>query len=1066
MTRFRDLIKGALASSAILFLLGGVPVVLFSVIGMPFAELIGDLTDPLTSDATKAAAALRLGLSAIVLLAWGQVAWSLLVELVAVARGRAASSSRLVPAPIQRSARHLVAIAMLLLTVFATPAAATGLNALTDPGMAESLDGHPLDSGWPAVDEIFTAVDQTGIDGSPPNLEALAETADIGDVEYVVQPGDTFWSLAERGLGDGFRWRQIREANHGRVMADGSVISGSTELLQAGSIVRVPQSLSSPSATGDTATGPVTVTDGDHFWSLAHDRLAASWGRAPTDDELTPYWSEMLLLNEDRLLPPGDPDLIHPGQELMYPPVPRPPTPAETDVDGSRGKPSPTGSAQPTDNVRLSQGSTESTAAPRPIPPTPPPATAAATPGTSTAAADRLAPSAPGDTTELPAEAEAAAPGPADPTQGEDNVPVGVVAISGIGLVTAAVGGIIARNQARRIGGRRPGTVPRFDVSAAAESLISETSDEPALADLDRALRHLGSRLDAEDLAMPDLVGVLLGPDDIRLLVATPHNAPPAPFTVDRDGMVWSIARPVPRFGGPPALNPYPTLVSIGFTESARLLVDLEYVGSLSVSGGFADIVDAMGTMALQLATSPLADTIDVVCVGFGEELADLERITVVPSVDALASRVAEHAAGAAALIAATDSNGPTGRAAGVGDWTPLVVFDPLSELAGSSSDLLTAVEQTPLAGVSAVVNSVDSAALAMELTDDRVSIPSYGVDLDRRPLTRVERTDLSSAVSAAKDPGHTLTPDLLAALGGPTPPETPTSTDAAAGNNGDTTAQPHDYIVRLLGPLRVEDRDGQGVQFARSATPEFLAYLVHHRDGAEVGHVMDTLWPSTTARRTWIANVYADAARSLDSADGGVTLTPRPGADDEYRLATGVISDVERFRALVTAAVSRSADEAVELLTEALAMIGGIPYANITSRWPITEGHWQEATVMVDEAARCVAALALDQFDDPTLAEWATSQGLLASPHSVELHRLRLRAAIALDTDQSSPSDRSLSPDAVFQHYQAVVMADDHRPEAASQLDTDLVDLYESYRRSKPGPVRSIDSDTLEPQH
>ena len=118
----------------------------------------------------------------------------------------------------------------------------------------------------------------------------------------------------------------------------------------------------------------------------------------------------------------------------------------------------------------------------------------------------------------------------------------------------------------------------------------------------------------------------------------------------------------------------------------------------------------------------------------------------------------------------------------------------------------------------------------------------------------------------------------------------------------------------------------------------------------------------------------------------------------------------------------------------------------------------------MVDEAARCVATLALDPLDDPGLADWAAARGLLASPHSVELHRLRLRAAIALDDGSGTPQQR-LSPDAVFQHYQAVVMADDHRPEATSRLDPELVELYESYRRATPNLVGSLDPDTRERQ-
>ena len=581
-------------------------------------------------------------------------------------------------------------------------------------------------------------------------------------------------------------------------------------------------------------------------------------------------------------------------------------------------------------------------------------------------------------------------------------------------------------------------------------ALIDETSDDDALRDLDRTLRHLGASLSAEDLALPDLVGVLLNTDDIRLLVATPHQSAPHPFSVERGGMIWSIPRPVAAnldAGG--ALNPYPTLISVGYTEAAQLLIDLEHIGSVNLTGGFADVVDAMGTMALQLATSPLADTVDVVCVGFGEELADLERVRVVSSIDDARSAITAHAVAAVTMAEATGNTGPGGRAEGIGDWTPMVVFDPLSELEATSTELLETTGRSSSAGVSAVVTSVTDAALTMELSEDRVVIPSYGVDLHRRPLTRVERTGLSVALAAAKAPAHSSHPDLLSVIGAP---------DGAQQLGEEPAPAEAHYVVRLLGPLRVDEAGGQAVQFARSATPEFLAYLVHHRDGVEVGQVMTTLWPSTTARRTWIANVYADAARSLGAGPtGGVSLTPRPGADDEYRLAAGVTSDLEQFNALVAKAVSRPVDEAAELLTDALAMVEGIPYSNITSRWPITEGHWQEATVMVDEAARCLAALALDHLDDPVRAEWATAKGLLASPHSVELHRLRLRAAIALDTADSDPAARRLSPDAVFQHYQAVVMADDHRPEAASRLDAELVELYESYRRSESSPMSPV---------
>lgn len=66
---------------------------------------------------------------------------------------------------------------------------------------------------------------------------------------------------------------------------------------------------------------------GEHFWSMAEQVLEASWGRAPTDAEVTPYWEQMVERNRGRLADPGNPDLVYPGQEFEVPPPPPAPPP-------------------------------------------------------------------------------------------------------------------------------------------------------------------------------------------------------------------------------------------------------------------------------------------------------------------------------------------------------------------------------------------------------------------------------------------------------------------------------------------------------------------------------------------------------------------------------------------------------------------------------------------------------------------------------------------------------------------------------------------------------------------
>lgn len=68
-----------------------------------------------------------------------------------------------------------------------------------------------------------------------------------------------------------------------------------------------------------------TAAPGDHLWHVAEATLAESWGRAPTDTEVDPYWRVVIEANADVLVDPSNPDLIHPGQTFRLPAPPPPP---------------------------------------------------------------------------------------------------------------------------------------------------------------------------------------------------------------------------------------------------------------------------------------------------------------------------------------------------------------------------------------------------------------------------------------------------------------------------------------------------------------------------------------------------------------------------------------------------------------------------------------------------------------------------------------------------------------------------------------------------------------------
>ena len=76
-----------------------------------------------------------------------------------------------------------------------------------------------------------------------------------------------------------------------------------------------------PSASND-GSNTHDVVSGDSLWSIAKATLAAAWGRAPSDAEVTGYWRELIEANRGALDDPDNPDMIFPGQRFRLPPTP------------------------------------------------------------------------------------------------------------------------------------------------------------------------------------------------------------------------------------------------------------------------------------------------------------------------------------------------------------------------------------------------------------------------------------------------------------------------------------------------------------------------------------------------------------------------------------------------------------------------------------------------------------------------------------------------------------------------------------------------------------------------
>ncbi|MFD7003991.1 hypothetical protein ACFWA5_49160 [Streptomyces mirabilis] len=82
---------------------------------------------------------------------------------------------------------------------------------------------------------------------------------------------------------------------------------------------------------------------------------------------------------------------------------------------------------------------------------------------------------------------------------------------------------------------------------------------------------------------------------------------------------------PPGRGGGPRGAGAYPTLVTIGGTEAGDLLLlNLAQVPALLLDGNPVHITAVCTSVALELGMSPWASDVEVVTIGFGEDLPRL----------------------------------------------------------------------------------------------------------------------------------------------------------------------------------------------------------------------------------------------------------------------------------------------------------------------------------------------------------------------------------------------------------------------------------------------------------
>ena len=865
-------------------------------------------------------------------LLWSYLVIALTVDLVATIRGR---RSPVRAAAVRWLASTIVALATQLSTVtmVASPTPAT-INVQVAPASYDPTD--------------------------PVDLRPVGTDVPEGMRLLVVSEGDSWAGFAKTAIGDAAAGPEVRTLNDGRDVG-GRVLEGSEAFVEAGWQLLVPtvETAANPLPVAaacdegadheddephaaDMQEEPVgdqtwTVEQGEHFWSIAETTLEDTRSASPSEGEVASYWRKLIEANQDRLLPPHDPDLIYPGQSLAIPPVDTSAAVrAEPDAEGR-----PRDFADPEAPPERCEPQLPDRAGPQ--------SGAPSDNGSGPTATDEGT----GDADDTSASAATDDPNGAHGDEPDDGTstdevelertawgtPVGLA--TGTGATMLLAGGVLTLlHRRRRI------ALQQRPVKVRLPPLTDEQTAQMARLDAAAAPGEVLDELADLLCSIPEtVVPMLVAANDDGSVTLTFEDddglptPPPAPW-VDHEPATDALPRWTATLGarGPRRSIGLPLLVTLGRLETATVLGNVAAMRLLAVGG---DDVSAVGrqlrAFALEVATSRIAGPVQVAVAGEAAcTMVDQLRRTDDPDSE---------------VAAAVDE---VGQGIIAEDRVPRLI------VCHEAAFVPPLPEHVDLVGI---------------ITDDTAAATGarwrLHLDGNRRVL---HQPDGREVVLDSPDFDPDLVTDEFAALDlcGLAPSEVDHIDQEPAPDDQDTGVRGW-CEVALLGPVTVTLGD-QPVDLS-PVLSQVLAFLATHPD-TTTELLEDAVWAGQAAGSGQRVRAALTRLRhAVGATPDGEPLVPRRGPGDHtLELSPAVSTDLDRAFGNLEAARRLKGDERLARLLAALALIRGAPFQDLTVSWAADLEH--EAIARLQDAALEAASALLEagRLDE---AEHAVQQGL-----------------------------------------------------------------------------------------
>ena len=768
----------------------------------------------------------------------------------------------------------------------------------------------------------------------------------------------------------------------GRQQVATLVLTGATQPLLATSKPATTDLSTPEAATASTNSSRTYVVQrGDTLWGIAERQLGD-----PLD------WSEIYQLNEGRAQPDGraltDPHWIYPGWTLVLPPT-------ALRLAGGHGAGDTSVPARhpsvPTSTTSPMRGNGTRGAGSRVrIGPVSAPASSSTT--STEARHETPSSSAPGRTSESKRSGDAE--GSAQTATAPTRAPIAPI---GFGLLGAGLLGVLVRlrrvqQRHRRFGRRIP--LPTGDL-AQVEQALAASRDPDAPWFVDRALRLL-TRLLRDASLVPAILGAVLRAETLEFILDG-EAAAPAPF-INAAPDRWLLARDdettrIALADAKDALAALPCLVTIGADAEGVVLLNLDAGGRVALDGDPVVATELATAIALELASAPWNETLELIDIGVGTEQVGRGRCTTASSIDEVLPLLRAHLK----FVRSEHIDG--------GTMAPsLVATEPRTHLAlistcpispAEQADLTTEIGDPGHVGIAIVApGSLQEASWRLVATaDGQLEVPPLSRHVQAQRVSTTHLAGIAALLGLAARRGDVArdTPPYatIASTGSPLTGEVPKlevpTTVLLKGESVAPRAQetPLPTVeVGVLGPFEIR---GIAAAPQRSKATELIAWLVLHNRHGSTDEVATALWPMGASEGSR-HNVIWDARRALgEDADGSSLLVSEGG----LKLSPLVTSDWAHFRELA------GCDDR-DMRVAALSLVRGKPFGDVDWPWSTVEGLAATMEAEVCDLASAIGEQALLD-GDASLATHAAEQGILASPYDERLYRLLMRASDAL---------------------------------------------------------------------